>query len=49
MILVNVEFLRIKVEVNYKSLTLDVKLNELNSTLIECFVVPTASSLDALV
>ena len=48
-ILVNIEFLGIKVKVNNERLTLDIKLNELNSTLVECFVVPAAASLDSLV
>ncbi len=48
-ILIDVVFLRIEVEVNYKSLALDVKLNKLNSALIERLIVPAASSLDALI
>ena len=48
-VLINIEFLRIKVEVNDKSLTLDVKLNELNSALIEGLVIPAATSLDSLI
>ena len=47
-ILINVEFLRIEVEVNNESLTLDVKLNKLYSALIEGLIVPAASRLDAL-
>ena len=48
-ILINIEFLGIKVKVNYESSALDVELDELNSALIERLVVPALTSLNSLV